>query len=305
MFNQRYLFGKSFFNAVLGLGAFIIFNTQTSAAASGWSCDESKVIEHTFPRADIELVTINALAGELEVIGEDSDSVVVYAKVCVDREEYLDEMTIDIIQSSEQLNLTAIIPYNKNGWRADYAYMDITLTLPRDLAIELRDSSGDIRVSGAALRQVDDSSGDIHIEDTNGPLNILDSSGEIDVRGLDGDIEITDSSGHIELRNISGNVNIPRDSSGDIELEIIEGRIDILRDSSGEIDIDTASQSVSIGSDGSGGIRISNIEGSVFIGSDGSGNVNISHVGGNFSLESKGNGNIRTRDISGEISIPR
>ena len=287
------------------IAVFVFFNLQTNAHASSWSCEESKVIKHTFARDDITLVTMSALAGELEVMGENTDSIVFEAKVCTDEEKYLEEMIIDIDESGEALNLTVIIPYNRSGWRADYAYMDITLRLPKDLALELRDSSGDIRVQDSTIQHIDDSSGDISVADTFGPLEILDSSGEIKVRDHAGAITITDSSGHIGLKNISGNVKIPRDSSGDIELEEIEGSINILRDSSGEIDIDTASQNVIIGSDGSGDIRISNIGGFVSIGSDGSGNVSVSHITGDFLVESKGSGNIRTRDISGKVAIPR
>ena len=295
---------------LLPLCAMILLSSHQTALGSGWSCDESKTIEHSFQRESLEDVVLNALAGSLTVVGNDSDTIEIIAEVCTDEPEYLEAMYIDIQQTSESLILTTIIPYNRKGWRADYAYMDLKLNLPKDLALELRDSSGDLSVENTYLTGVDDSSGDIRIlnsfsSSTDGKLVIRDSSGNIDIRGLAGNLEVTDSSGRLDIRDVEGNVHIPRDSSGNIEISRISGTVHIERDSSGDIDIEDVQQSVIVESDGSGNIDISDISGSVSIGRDGSGNVRVSRVEGDFLLESKGSGNIRTRDINGQISVPR
>jgi len=295
---------------LLLLCVLILLSSQQTALGSGWGCDESKTIEHTFPRENLETLVLNALAGELVVVGNDSDNIELIAEVCTDELEYLDAMLIDIEQTKASLILTTIIPYNRKDWRADYAYMDLRLNLPKDLALELRDSSGNLSIKNTHLIGVDDSSGNIRISDSystasNGKLVIKDSSGNIDIRGLRGNLEVTDSSGRLDIRDVEGDVYIPRDSSGNIEISRISGAVHIERDGSGDIDIEDVQQSVVIGSDGSGNIDISDISGSVSIGRDGSGNVRVSRVEGDFLLESKGSGNIRTRDINGQISVPR
>ncbi|MBL4682258.1 MAG: hypothetical protein JKY88_16260 [Pseudomonadales bacterium] len=295
---------------LLSLCVLILLSLQQTALGSGWGCDESKTIEHTFPRENIEALVLNALAGDLVVVGNNSDIIELIAEVCTDELKYLDAMLIDIEQTKTSLILTAIIPYNRKDWHADYAYMDLRLNLPKDLALELRDSSGNLSVKNTRLIGVDDSSGNIRISnsystDSDSKLIIKDSSGNIDIRGLRGNLEVTDSSGRMDIRDVEGDVYIPRDSSGNIEISRISGTVHIERDGSGDIDIEDIQQSVVVESDGSGNIDISDINGSVSIGRDGSGNVRVSRVGGDFLLESKGSGNIRTRDINGQISVPR
>ena len=266
---------------------------------------ESKQINHVFPASQFKVLKVNALAGSLHVTGDDTDSVSIEAHVCTHEIKYLDQMTIDVDDKTDVLELTVIIPYHQKGWHADYAYMDVVVTAPRSLIIEIKDSSGDIVTRNATVSSIDDSSGNIRAASLSGNLEVKDSSGDISIRDLDGDLTIDDSSGRIDVRGITGNVTIPRDSSGDIEIDTVSGIVLIERDSSGEIEIENVKQNVRIESDGSGGIRISKVDGSVNIGSDGSGNVRVSYVEGDFVLGAKGSGNIRTSHIKGDISTPR
>ncbi len=268
-------------------------------------CRESKEINHVFPAGNFTSVKVKALAGYLEVIGSDTDTIELNARACTDEVGYLDQMTVDVDDTTDELTLAVVIPYKDKKWYADYAYMDLEVKLPRDLATHLRDSSGEINASNATITRIDDSSGDIHTSSLLGDLIIKDSSGNITLRKLDGNLTIHDSSGRISVSDITGDVTIPRDSSGDIKIDSVSGLVLVERDSSGDIEIENVKESVTIDSDGSGGIRISEVDGSVSIGRDGSGTVRVSYVQGDFHLDSKGSGNIRTKNIHGKTSIPR
>lgn len=285
---------------ILGLLALVV----TAANSWAFGCKHSKDINFSRTAADYTLVEVKALAGELDVIGTNTSEISVEGRVCADEQEYVDQMDIIAEETAGGLILTAIIPYDNDDWYADYAHIDITVTLPHALFIQLRDSSGDISAYDASVISIDDSSGHIRINDNTADLELNDSSGDIDIRGNAGTLTIADSSGKIDIRDIEGDVLIPRDSSGDVEIDTVSGSVTIERDGSGSIDIEKVQKWVSIDSDGSGDIEIDSVKGYVEIGSDGSGTVSVSRVTGDFTVHSKGSGNIRSRDIEGHISIP-
>ena len=275
------------------LSLFVLLGMTCNTWAFG--CKYSKEINFSRSAADYTLVEMKALAGQLDVIGTETSEISVEGNVCSDEQIYVDQMDIIAEETGASLILTAIIPYDDDDWYASYAHIDITVTLPHALLIQLRDSSGDISASDASVISVDDSSGGIRIIDNLTALELNDSSGDIDIRGSKGTLTIVDS---------SGNVLIPRDSSGDIEIDTVSGSVTIERDGSGSIDIENVQLNVSIDSDGSGDVEIDSVKGSVDIGSDGSGSVKVSRVGGDFTVLSKGNGDIHSREIEGNTSIP-
>ncbi len=269
------------------------------------SCEASEMHRHSFEMSSFEAVEMNALAGRLDIMGTDGDRMVFEGRACSNHERWLEDMTLDIEDSGDELVLTVIIPYDRPDFDARYAHMDITLKLPHTMPISLRDSSGDILVQEASVTSIQDSSGDIRVENAQGSLDIEDSSGDIDVRLTSGSVSVKDSSGNISLKGVGGDVVIPRDSSGEIEIEDVGGAVIIERDSSGSIEVETVAGSVEIGSDGGGGIDISDVEGSVSIGSDGSGLVRVRDVAGDFTLLAKGSGDIRVSRVEGTVTTPR
>ncbi len=267
-------------------------------------CSEEKTIELNYPAASLTALRVNALAGELVLEGDDRTDVRVVGRACADRKMYLDRMDIHAREEGSILELSAIIPYHEKDWHADYAYIDLTFEVPASLALYVKDSSGDLEGYGIRLKQLEDSSGDIHFRNTSGDLSIRDSSGYISVRNHNGNLELQDSSGDIDVADLVGDLIVIRDSSGDIDVESVTGLVLIERDSSGDIDIQTVGRDVTVGADGSGSIKIRDVRGSVEIGSDGSGDIIVNDVDGGFVLMRKGSGDIRTARIQGNINIP-
>ena len=267
-------------------------------------CEATRIIEESFDPDKFTSVELKALAGDLEVSASRDNQINFRGRVCTDTDHHLDMMDLDVLVEDNQLKLIVVIPYHQDDFDPYYAIMDIEFSLPEDMVLHLRDSSGDMRVSDVSVASIQDSSGDIRVYDTRTSLFIRDSSGEIMVRGNRGDVKVSDSSGDIDLRSIDGTVEIPGDSSGGIEVNGVTGSVIVDRDSSGDIEIDNVDQDVTIGSDGSGDISIHDVRGTVRINSDGSGEVSVGRVEGDFSIEHKGTGDIRTRDIGGRVNTP-
>ena len=279
-----------------------LFLATLAPSAFAWSCAAEKDIAMRLDPAGLKKVKIYALAGELEV--RENDEFLVDGRVCTSSDRWLDGIRVDTERDGDTMDITVIIPRDDKGRSPDHASVDLTVLMPTDIAVEIRDSSGNIYVSDINVALVDDSSGDITLEDTTGNANFRDSSGDIRLRGHLGNIEIVDSSGDLELEEIKGEVLIPRDSSGDIDIDGAH-TVRIESDGSGEIDIRDVERDVDVGSDGSGSISIRSVGGSVHIGRDGSGSVRVTQVAGGFVMDAKGSGDVRTRDVKGEMSLPR
>lgn len=240
---------------------------QLSSDVNADWCNYEKNIDVTLDLADSELLAITAAAGDLEVRGvAGSDEARIHGKVCVSKEAWLDEARVHT-STGKRAKITADLPSNGGSWSLfgnSYASMDLVIEVPRDLALEIKDSSGDIEISHVAALRLHDSSGDIEVENTNGPISIKDSSGDIDVDHVTGNFTIeSDSSGDIYASNIDGIALVKKDSSGDIRLTQVSSDAIVEVDSSGEIVVKEIGGDFRVLKDGSGGIRSNNVNGEI------------------------------------------
>jgi len=236
-----------------------------SPSLQAWSCEYSKEIEQNLDLSGSKQLSINALAGDLEVRGVDGDEVVIRGKVCVSEEEWLDEAGVKT-GVGDNAEITVELP-DSSGWSWSgnrYAYIDLEVGVPQGVAVTANDSSGDAEFSGLAALKVKDSSGDLDIRDIGGALAIEDSSGDINVRGVQGDVTVPrDSSGDMEIEDVTGDVLVERDSSGGMYFGEVGGSVMVERDSSGDIEADGVGGDFTVMRDGSGSIRARNVTGTV------------------------------------------
>jgi hypothetical protein len=148
----------------------------------------------------------------------------------------------------------------------EHASLDLVVEVPKTLALDVEDRSGDLEIRGVGQLDLVDHSGDATIEDVGGRLRVHDGSGELRIRDVRGDATIDDGSGGVYLHTIRGSVTVERDGSGEFEAE--------------------------------------NVTGSVRIASKGSGSVDVAHVGGDFVVDRKGTGSIAHRDVRGRVEVP-
>lgn len=256
-------------NKCLLLLCLVIFTLMVSTDLLAQECEYDRLLEQSLDVSGSELLTIAAAAGDLSIKGvSGSNEVTIRGKVCVSEEKWLDQARIYTKQGT-RAEINVELPDIGGGWSfwgQKYAHMDLELEVPSNLALQLRDSSGDIRVGDVYAISIRDSSGDIEISHAAGPVEIEDSSGDIEVRDLQGDFTIlSDSSGEIRGDNIDGTARVVADSSGDIRFTAVGKDVIVERDSSGDIVAENVGGDFRVLKDSSGDIRMKEIGGEVQI----------------------------------------
>jgi hypothetical protein len=251
-------------NTFLPLVFLLPFSLQAS------DCKYSKDIDQTLDLAGSEELAVMAAAGDLRVQGDSgSTRAVIKGKVCASKEAWMEEARVET-SGGRRAEITVDLPDNDNDWSLtgmNYIYLDLELNVPDHIALHVKDSSGDIEISGVGALTVRDSSGDIDIEDSTGPVAIQDSSGDI------------------ELKDITRQVTIESDSSGDIRGSDIQGSVLVVSDSSGDISFKDVGENF-------------------IVERDSSGDISATRIGGDFRVERDGSGEISARDVKGAVDIP-
>jgi DUF4097 and DUF4098 domain-containing protein YvlB len=238
-------------------------------ALQAWECKYEKQIQQELDMSGSETLSVEAAAGDLEIKGGSGNIAQIRGRVCVSEEEWLDESGVEV-SAGKNASIAVVLPRSGSGWSwtgSEYASLDLELTVPAGLALDVSDSSGDLSIEGVASVTVKDSSGDIEIED------------------IRGDVSLEDSSGDIDIEDIGGNVTVKNDSSGDIYGENIEGSALVMKDSSG-------------------GIRFSDVAKDFVVEKDSSGDITARDIGGDFRVLSDSSGDIRAHNVNGRVETP-
>ena len=221
----------------LTLAALLIYQFSTEVSAD--SCKFEKRIDKTLDVSKSEILAISAAAGDLAVTGvPGTGQVVIHGRVCASNDSWLEQSDVTT-SSGKRAAIDVNLPNSDGGWLSlgsSYLWMDLTIEVPEDLALDVRDSSGDVLLKNIAAVEIKDSSGDIEVENARGSVSISDSSGDIEIDKADGDVTIeSDSSGDIQVSHVRDNVIVERDSSGDISADDVGGDFRVLKDGSGGI----------------------------------------------------------------------
>jgi DUF4097 and DUF4098 domain-containing protein YvlB len=118
----------------------------------------------------------------------------------------------------------------------DNAVINLTVTVPKALSLDIDDGSGGIVVEDVAGVRIDDGSGSIRINRVAGEVKIDDGSGGIEIGEVTGDVDVEDGSGEIDIRKVGGTVTID-DGSGSISVEDVGKDVRIVNAGSGGVDI--------------------------------------------------------------------
>ena len=190
-------------------------------------------------------------------------------------------------QGTDHLNIATDIPRSLANWgRAQYP-IDFEVVVPASAKLEVRDTSGIIRISGLeADVSVDDGTGTLTVSNLRSSLRINKTSGDISVADISGAVQIGSRSGQIQCRRL-----------GALNIESSDGNVDISNVSSAVIH------------NRRGNIRVSEVKDDLQIG-DESGEIIVNKVGGNVHiLDTSGQirlwdtGNIEIADTSGDVTV--
>jgi DUF4097 and DUF4098 domain-containing protein YvlB len=234
-------------------------------------------------------IVIRAGAGDLKVHGNaDARRIDARGEACAGKQELLEQAQVSVRREGNVVYVDTRLPQDKEGWswgRNEYAYIDLDVTLPANLAVEATDSSGDATFEDLKSLTLQDSSGDLTLARIAGAVDVNDSSGDLEIENA-GSVRVNDSSGDIDIDDVRTDVVVENDSSGDIQVAKVDG-------------------SVTIEQDSSGGIRVEDVRGSVTVDNDSSGDIYAGRVKGDFTVKNDSSGSIGHTAIGGKISVPR
>lgn len=236
------------------------------------ACDRATLHEPrsaTIGTAGAKLIRIVSKAGVLSIDGrEGAQSAVVRAVAYGSGRRVLRRIKLVTARAGDVVTIQPVMPRRRFfNWGNYVASMNMSITVPAGVAIEITDSSGDIVARGVGPLKIADGSGGIELQGIAGSVDINDGSGEIEISGVDGDVRVADGSGGIEIENVTGNLNVPND--------------------------------------GSGTLAVARVGGSVHIADKGSGTLNVSHVGADLIVGDKGSGRVRYDDVRGKVAVPK
>jgi hypothetical protein len=233
-----------------------------SAAAWDNDCNYSAQRESRLDLAGVERVEISARAGDLEVNAGSGNDLLASGRACASSQALLDQSLLHVRRNGNVAEIVVQLPGEMNGIGTFYAWLDLRVTVPAAIPVQIVDSSGDIDLRDVNVTQLTDSSGDIVASRLKGDITINDSSGDVRLDDTAGRVTVTDSSGDIVIDG-ARDVFIPVDSSGDIDVEHVSGSVRIDRDSSGDVKIADVGGNVEVLADSSGGVRVARVKGTV------------------------------------------
>ncbi len=235
-------------------------------------------IDDALPAEGVTLLDVVVGAGDLRVEGiEGLEEIQVEVRVysqsgdCEADEEILEGMNYELYAADDgEARLWVDL---EDEWWGYWA--DVTIQAPAELALEIRDSTGDIDISSFAALELDDENGDVDIEYITGDVEIEDGTGDMRLAHIGGALTIDDGNGDLDIRDVAGPVQL-FDGSGDTWLEEVYADV-LIEDGNGDLDIRKIDGDVAI-QDGSGDIDVRDVSGTVSI-RDGNGDIHVENVG--------------------------
>ncbi|NVK26354.1 MAG: hypothetical protein HWE10_15600 [Gammaproteobacteria bacterium] len=232
------------------------------------------VIHVNAQRADVELqetLTLNSQsltrfdletgAGSLEVVGVKSASEITVDAQIRTTEDRNYILTLE--KSGDTAELVAKHESHTGYWKGSSPAIDLVISVPSHLLVNIDDGSGDIKVRDLDNQlTIEDGSGSASVENIKGNVDIDDGSGSLLVRNVDGNVRIDDGSGELSIAQVTGDVMV-EDGSGDLNVYDVGGSV-VIDDGSGSIDVNKAG-GLEIIESGSGGLNINNVVGAVNI----------------------------------------
>lgn len=243
--------------AAISLSGCVFHVGSSNARSADIHLEESLIISTD----QLKMLEVESGSGELVIIGVDNvNEITVKADIYTDKDSNYD---LSLKKVGSRAVLVAKNSSTSGFWNGSSPSIDLHVTVPKALALD-----------------IDDGSGSIDIKNINNKVTIEDGSGDMSVKNIQGDLAIEDGSGELEVSNISGNVDID-DGSGEMSIADISGAVSVV--------------------DGSGDMDIHHVGGSVTI-DDGSGDINLSDAGA-LTITESGSGGLKVKDVKGEFNI--
>ncbi|HEX04532.1 MAG TPA: hypothetical protein ENH10_05165 [Bacteroidetes bacterium] len=279
----------------------------------------------TFDLNSGSLVNVSRFAGDVKIVGENRDDILLTITFSADRrldqedaQSKYDDLRPTIIAVNDELKIEG--PERRFNWNSKHGWIELTLHTPKSLNIEAGVSGGDIVIETIEGEfDLSTSGGDADLKGTKGPLLVSSSGGDIEIIGHQGFQDLSASGGDVNLRETSGEINVSS-SGGDVEFLQVSGKLkvsasggDVLLEeinakrlrvdsSGGSIDLLNVSIEERAMLSASGGdINTSNTNGSIELSTSG-GDIDVDTHSGDILAEGSA-GDVMLREINGSLDV--
>ncbi len=197
------------------------------------------------PAQGVKRLEIQAGAGSLTVTGREGQGAIeIKAEIVArhvrdeDMDGFLkDRVELTLEKRGEVAVLVSRIRERLRLFSLDEgAVINLTVSVPKDMPLEIDDGSGSIVVEDLAAVRIDDGSGSIRVGRIAGEVEIDDGSGGIEINDVTGNVSVDDGSGEIIIRGVGGTVTVD-DGSGSIDIKDVEKDVRLVRTGSGGVDV--------------------------------------------------------------------
>lgn len=257
------------------------------ALASDRYCKHEAPRQLTLDIGDARTVVFEVGPHDLTVESRAGAPAAMNGRACSSHAERLADLKIEQRRAGDKLIVRMYHDGKFSGisFGSNYAYMNLTATLPDHLPVQVKVGSGEAQVTGAPVFSADVGSGHAVGRSIRGLAAASVGSGDIDIHG-------------------AGSLKVVSIGSGDVEADNVRGATSVGSIGSGGFSL-TRGGSVEIGSIGSGGAELRDITGDVVVGSIGSGGVDVRNVGGGLTVRSVGSGDVDHEGVKGQLDIPK
>lgn len=232
---------------------------------------------------------------------------VLQGRACASSADWLEDLQLEQRRDGDRLHVRLYRDRQVRGifLGRNYAYLNLSGSVPDDVLVQLGVGSGDAWLTGAAAMSADVGSGDVQARRIAGLATAKVGSGDIELDDIGSLHVLAVGAGDVEAGNVRGNVEVGSIGSGDFSLRGAGGDVEIGSIGSGDAVLEDVRGSVRIGAIGSGDADLRTVGGSVDVNGIGSGDLEVRGVGGDLTVSGKGSGSIRHRDVAGRVDVPR
>jgi DUF4097 and DUF4098 domain-containing protein YvlB len=203
----------------------------------GFSLTEERTVE-TYPLESTGKVYLENISGDITVSNWDKNEIEITATKRARREKDLDDATIHIHQTDDNIRIITRHDREFNLFRSSSVSVYYEIIVPAKASVRVKSISGDIEVRkiGGVLN-VETVSGEIRVRVAENDVRCKSTSGDIDLEYIHGDAELESISGEISIQKNEGSVEAGT-VSGDIELQAFSYAEEIeVSSTSGDIEL--------------------------------------------------------------------
>lgn len=276
-----------------------------SALAADAPCKFTEARQLSLQPGDADTVVFEVNQHDLRLTAGNGTGTLA-GRACASTAEALPQLTLSQRRDGNKL----VVSLRREGQNhfnlgQNYAWLDISGSVPANLRVQLKVGSGDAQITGARSLSVDVGSGDAIATGTRGSVHASVGSGDLNIDGAATVDLLALGSGDVQIHNVERDARIGSIGSGDLELRDIGGNLRLDRLGSGDVKARTVRGNAEFGTSGSGDIDVRAVGGNVTVASHGSGDVDVDDVAGNLTVHRSGSGSVTHRNVRGTVSLPR